>query len=130
MRQPGQRLSFIALVGAGLIVSACAPSGRFEFTTSTTEVEAGREVSIEVRLKNLLSYVFVNDAVITATRLDMEPDGMRDVTAPIVPQPTKELGALRFKATFAMTGRWKLHLTAHVPGDPEPTKGSVIITAN
>ncbi len=119
----------IALLSAFLVLAACSKPPPYEFTTPTPEVEMGHEVVIEIRLKNSLAGTLVNDAVITAHRLDMAPDGMGQVTSEIAPQPSTELGAYRFSANFKMAGNWQLSLTAHVPGEPKPVKGSVTITA-
>lgn len=98
--------------------AACGKSPSYEFTTPTPEVEAGHEVVVEVRLINSSPGTLVSDAVITATRLDMAPDGMDGITSTITPQPSNELGAYRFSANFKMVGRWELSLTAQVPGHP------------
>ena len=124
------RLATCLAVGfAILVVAACSKSPPFEFTTATPEVEMGHDLVVEVRLRNTASGTMVNDAIITATRLDMAPDGMRQVTSDVTPQPSTELGAYRFSANFKMAGRWELSLTAQVPGEPQPVTGSVIITA-
>ena len=118
-----------ALFSAFLVLAACGKSPPYEFTTATPEVEMGHEVVVEIRLINSSAGTLVSDAVITATRLDMAPDGMGGVTSTITPQPSDELGAYRFSANFKMAGRWEVSLTSQVPGHPQPVKGSVIITA-
>jgi hypothetical protein len=119
----------IALFATVVLLAACSKSPPYEFTTATSQVEMGHDVVIEIRLMNTAAGTLVNDAVITASRLDMSPDGRDSITSAITPQPSDELGAYRFSANFKIAGRWALGLTAHVPGDPQPVKGSVIITA-
>ena len=124
------RLTTSLAVGfAILVVAACSKAPPFEFTTATPEIEMGHDVVVEVRLRNTASDTVVNDAIISAIRLDMAPDGMSQITSEVTPQPSTELGAYRFSANFKMAGRWELSLTAQIPGEPQPTTGSVIIVA-
>lgn len=61
----------------------------------------------------------VEAAVVYALRLDMAPDGMAAMTAPV--QPVEELGdgQYRFRADFMMEGSWRLLIAAKVQGETE-----------
>ena len=69
-------------------------------------------------------------AVIIATRIDMAPDGMAAMDAPLTPIPSDEPGVYAFKTEFVMAGRWRLSIAAKVQGEPETVKGEVIYTAS
>jgi YtkA-like protein len=58
----------------------------------------------------------VPDAVISAKRIDMAPDGMADMTGKIEQMPSTESGVYRFKTNLSMEGRWQLSLAAKVQG--------------
>jgi hypothetical protein len=115
---------FAAVAAMLLVLAACGKTPPFEFTTETPEVALGTAV-VEVRLKNTTAGTFVSDAVITATRLDMGPDGMRDMTSAVAPLGMGEPGVYRFNARFTMAGQWALTLSARVPGEADPVTGSV-----
>lgn len=66
------------------------------------------------------------DAVIFATRLDMAPDGMQEMIAPV---PGAEPGTYKFKASFGMAGRWQLSLGAKVQGETGTVENKLVITA-
>jgi hypothetical protein len=111
-----------------MLLTACGAPPRYEFVSKTETVPVGTHL-IDVALRNNLSGVVVEDAVITATSLDMAPDGMTDMKADIEPQGQQiERGIYRFRAKFTAAGRWRLSLTARVPGEPEAVKGDLIIT--
>ena len=122
------RTALAVVLAAFLSLAACGKSTpQFEFTTTTSDLTMGTG-TVEVRLKETSSGSFVEDAVITATRLDMEPDGMKDMTTSVDPQGMSAPGVYRFSGTFKMAGRWQLSLTAQVPGHEQPVQGAVVFT--
>jgi len=125
------RTAPLALLASMLLtLAACGQSvPPYEFTTATHEVARGATI-VEVLLKNNATGTTVTDAVITATRLDMSPDGMQAMASTVEPQGASEAGVYRFNAKFTMAGRWALSLRASVPGEPKPINGTVIFTVN
>ena len=120
------RAALAAVLAAFLSLAACGkPAQPFEFTATTSDLAMGTN-TVEVRLKNTASGTFVNDAVITASRLDMEPDGMKDMTSPVEEQGASTPGTYRFGGNFKMAGRWQLSLVALVPGQAEKVHGTVV----
>ncbi len=120
------RVALGVVLASFLSLAACGkPTQPFEFTTTTSDLMMGSG-TVEVRLKNTASGTFVNDAVITAIRLDMEPDGMKDMTSPIEERGTSSPGTYRFSGNFKMAGQWQLSLVALVPGQPEKVHGTVV----
>ncbi|MBN8998212.1 MAG: FixH family protein, partial [Rhizobiales bacterium] len=81
------------------------------------EIKQGSEAVIAVRLVDKRSGEAVPDAVIFAQRLDMAPDGMEMMAAPIEPLPSTEPGIYRFKANLPMPGGWRLSHGAKVQGE-------------
>ena len=124
-----RRASLIVLISALVLTSACSKPPPYVFVTANTEVETGHDVVVEVRLWNTAADAYVNDAMITAVSLTMAPDGMNDITSDVTPQPSTEVGAFRFSATFRAAGRWELALAARIPGERNTVMGSVVIRA-
>ena len=69
----------------------------------------------------------VADAVIFTTRLDMAPDGMEGMTAPVEALPSKIPGEYRFKVDLAMAGNWRFQIAAKVQGEAETVQGALIL---
>jgi len=117
----------IAMVGSAAIARADIKDYKFELVDQT--VQAGPDKVITVKLMNTKTGKPVSDAVIFATRLDMTPDGMQEMASKIAPMPGGEPGAYKFKATFAMAGRWQLSLGAKVQGETGSVENKLVITA-
>lgn len=109
-----------ALIGLGLsgVVSpALAEIGDYEFQLVQTEIKKGDSAIVAVRLVDKRSGKAVPNALIFAQRVDMAPDGMETMTAPIEQLPSTETGIYRFKANLMMAGGWRLSLGAKVQGE-------------
>jgi YtkA-like len=120
-------LSAASLVAA-LATAALAGAADYAFEPVQTEIRKGEGITIAVRLVNKAGNNPVTDAVIT--RIDMAPDGMAAMDAPLTPIPSDEPGVYAFKTDFVMAGRWRLSIAAKVQGEPETVKGEVIYTAS
>lgn len=114
-------VAILSLAGCGKVAEP------FEFSISTSDVPMGAS-TVDVRLKKTADGSFVDDAVISATRLDMTPDGMHEMMSDITAQGAVAPGVYRFLGDFKMAGRWQLNLLAQVPGQAHPVRGSVILT--
>jgi YtkA-like len=77
----------------------------YEFKLVQGEVKKGDGAIVSVRLLNKRSGKPVPDAVIAAKRIDMAPDGMEMMAAPLEQLPSTEPGVYRFKANLMMEGR-------------------------
>ena len=86
----------------------------FELVASEVRQSDG---TVAVRLLHKPTGRAVPDAVIFARRLDMEPDGMPTMTAPVEDAPAAEPGVYRFNAVLGMDGNWRLSLAAKVQGE-------------
>jgi hypothetical protein len=121
-------------VAVALVASAGAPARaeikNYEFQLVQPTVQAGPDRIITVRLVDKSTGKAVPDAVVFATRLDMAPDAMQEMVTKVTPMPGTEPGTYRFKANFAMTGRWQLSLGAKVQGETGTVENKLVITAD
>lgn len=123
---------FAGLALASIIASApmayAAPSD-YEFQLVQPETKSG-EAILDVRLVDKRSGKSVPDAVIFAKRIDMAPDGMEMMTAPIEELPSTQPGVYRFKAQITMAGGWRLSLGAKVQGETDTVENKLVLKAS
>jgi hypothetical protein len=125
------RIASIAAVGVTLVVlAACGkPASPYVFSAVQSEVSMEGEAVVDVRLIHQPSGKPVENAVIFETRLDMSPEAMGEMTAPVSAQGSPAPGVYRFAIAPTMVGRWELKLSAKVQGEAETVTGSVVVTA-
>ena len=123
-----------ALAGAALALATSltttvlgAPND-YAFEPVAAELDRG-EVTVAVRLVHKPTGRPVADAVITQSRIDMAPDGMATMAAPMSPLPSPQPGVYAFKTDLVMAGRWQLSVSARVQGEAQPVVGRVVFTA-
>jgi hypothetical protein len=122
-----------AAAAAGLTVAmamtpALADIKDYEFQLVNREVKKGDAV-IAVKLVHKPSGRTIPDAVIFAKRIDMGPDNMATMTAPLEPMPGGEPGVYQFKTNLEMAGRWALTLGAKVQGETGTVQTKLVVTA-
>lgn len=117
--KPAVAAALIGLTFTGLSSNAWAAVQDYEFQLVKNEIKPGSEAEIAVRLVDKRSGKLVPDAVIFAQRVDMAPDGMEMMAAPIEVLPSVEPGIYRFKAQISMAGGWRLSLGAKVQGETD-----------
>jgi hypothetical protein len=100
----------------------------YAFSVKPAQVKAGTLSTFTVQLSSPNKSP-VSGAQITATRLDMGPDGMAEMTAPIKPVNSGSAVGQAFSATLPAAGRWAVSLEATVPGDTGPVRGQVVLEA-
>lgn len=123
-----KRVAAAALVWLAWAGAAVADIKDYEFQLLDREVKQGEAV-IAVRLVHTPTGKPVPDAVIFATRLDMEPDGMPTMTTPLSRLPATEPGVYRFKTSLGMEGGWRLSLAAKVQGETGTVQSRLILKA-
>lgn len=101
----------------------------YEFRLVQTEVKHGKGTIVAVRLVDKRSGKAVPDAVIFATRIDMAPDGMETMAAPIEALPSTEPGVYRFKTNLTMAGGWRLSLGAKIQGETGTIENKLVLKA-
>ena len=82
-----------------------------------------------VRLVHKPSGRAVPDAVVFARRIDMAPDGMPTMTAPVEPAPATDPGTYALKTNLMMEGSWRLSLAAKVQGEIGTVQNRLILKA-
>ena len=91
----------------------------YEFQLVRNEIREGAGAVVAVRLLDKRTGAPVDNAVVFATRMDMAPDGMETMTAPIEALPSEEPGIYRFKTNLMMAGGWRFSIAAKVQGETE-----------
>lgn len=128
-----QRVFGAIAVSLALTVSSAsglfAAPADYTFTAASEQVDAGDGAVIAVRLTDEKTGKPVENAVIFQTRVDMAPDGMAGMVAPVTALGQSEPGVYRFKTDLSMAGRWALYLAAKVPGEQETVRGTVVVLA-
>lgn len=123
-------LAGAVLAGTTMVAApAWTAASDYAFEPVTAEVKRGFDVTVAVRLVHKPSGKAVSDAVIVRRRLDMAPDGMADMDAPLSPVASDEPGTYAFKTEMAMAGRWLLSIAAKVQGEPETVIGKITFVA-
>jgi hypothetical protein len=114
-----------------VVVSAAALADvkDYEFQLVQSEIKKGDGAIVAVRLVNKKSGKPVPDAVIFAKRIDMAPDAMQEMTAPLEQLPSTEPGVYRFKTDLMMQGRWQLSLGAKVQGEEGTVAAQLVLKA-
>ena len=114
-----------------VVVSAAARADvkDYEFQLVQSEIKKGDGAIVAVRLVNKKSGKPVTDAVIFAKRIDMAPDAMQEMTAPLEQLPSTEPGVYRFKTDLMMQGRWRLSLGAKVQGEEGTVASQLVLKA-
>ncbi len=133
MTSLAKRAVLSAAMGAcltlGMASSAYAGTNDYEFELATPEVAVGKGSEFAVRLIHKPDNKPVTDAVIFATRLDMGPDGMEDMTPAVTAVQASEPGVYRFKANISMAGRWAFSVAAKVQGESETVQSKLVFQA-
>src|SRR5205814_8592794 len=76
----------------------------YEFKLIEPTVAVGKDKIVTVQLANKKTGKPMSDAVIFATRLDMAPEGVRDIATMVAREPGGEHGSHRLKSGFARGG--------------------------
>src|SRR6266850_858410 len=120
-------LALLALPWVAIASPALADVKDFEFKLEQSEVKKGDGAIVAVRLVNKKTGKAVPDAVISAKRIDMAPDGMATMDAPLEALPSTEPGVYRFKSNLSMAGRWQLSLGAKVQGETGTVQSKLVL---
>ena len=121
-------LACLATAYALALPAAAAPAD-YAFEPVFAEVKFSPGAELAVRLVHKPTAKPVSGAVLFRTRLDMSPDNMGDMVAPLEAMPSADPGIYRFKAALDMAGKWALKIMAKVPGETETVQGTVVFNA-
>ena len=117
-------------VAVSLSITAFAGASDYVFEPVSARVKKGDDVIVSVRLKHKPTSKMVSDAVIVQTRIDMAPEGMAEMSAPLTALPSTEPGVYSFKTDLSMQGKWLLSIAAKVQGEPETVVGKITFRAS
>jgi membrane fusion protein, copper/silver efflux system len=119
------------LAFAALIVFALAPASAADpgWQPVKAEVSTGKKVRFEVKLVGVDPPPAPADIKVSATRIDMGPDGMETMASPVKALPSTTPGVLAFETDLSMAGRWAFTITASVKGQAKPVTGKIVFTA-
>ena len=118
-----------AVLSVATLSTARADITDYEFHLVQTDIKQGNGAIIAVRLVDKRSGRAVPDAVIFTTRIDMAPDGMPTMAAPIEALPPTKPGVYRFKTNLMMVGGWQLSLAAKVQGETGTLENKLVLKA-
>lgn len=122
----------LILIGVGTAFAFSAPRGRsgdYAFELVDREVKQGGGATVMVRLVDIRTGKVVPDAILFTSRIDMSPDGMNAMTAPLEPMPDTLPGYYRFETDLLMGGGWALTLAAMVPGVADAIQSRLVLQA-
>src|SRR5712672_4642662 len=108
-----------AEVAVSLSNTALGGANDYVFEPVKAEVTKVNGVVVTVRLVHKPTGKPVSDAVIFSPRIDMSPEGMATMAAPLTPVAGGEPGTNSFKPDLVMAGGWLLSLSAKVQGESE-----------
>ena len=128
IKRYGRAAIAAAALTIAMATSALADVKDYEFQLVSKEVKKGEAV-IAVKLVHKPSGRAIPDAVIFTKRIDMGPDGMEMMAAPLEPVAGGEPGVYQFKTSLDMAGRWALTLGAKVQGDTGTVETKLILNA-
>ncbi|MDX2266178.1 MAG: efflux RND transporter periplasmic adaptor subunit [Hyphomicrobiales bacterium] len=117
-----------AVIALFLPLASPVSAADLKWEAVSAEVSMGKAIRLEVRLVGAAAPIPNSEIKVTSTRIDMGPDNMAAMDAPLRPLPSPAPGVFAFETDFVMAGRWALSLTATVPGQKEPVSGVVIFT--
>ncbi len=118
----------VVLAVAFIVIAAFSPAG-MTWHLLTANVAANTSSQIRVQLVDGTGKTVTRKITVLSSRIDMGPDNMPTMTAPLRLLPSKEPGVVSFETNLYAPGRWALSLSAKVNGVSKPITGNVVITA-
>jgi len=120
-----------AVLAAALSLTGTAFAGAndYAFEPVKAEVKKGNGVTLTVRLVHKPTGKPVSDVVIISPRMDMSPEGMATMTAPVTSAKGTQPGTYDFKTDLSMAGGWLLTVSAKVQGEQETVTGKIAFKA-
>ena len=101
---------------------------RFELVGTPKPLNA-KQYAVSVSVIHAVHNVTLPGVEFTQIGLDMSPDNMPTMTAPVKQVPSKTQGVYLFafdNAVWADKGHWALILAAKIKGEPQPVSGRVV----
>jgi hypothetical protein len=121
-------LATVACAALTIAVPAWAAPADYRLELAGEPDKSGKSTIVKVRLVHTPDGKPVAGAVIVQSRLDMGPEGMPTMTAPVKATTASQDGVYQFEIQPQMAGRWALSLAAKVQGEAEMVRGTVTVT--
>lgn len=123
-------LTLLVIMALGMVAgSVSAESSVYRFEAVEPTIKVGETSEMDVRLTEAATGKPITNASITAIRLDMGPDNMASMAAPVKQTSSPQPGIYHFVGNVMAQGQWALRLTANVPGEKEAISGVVVFKA-
>ena len=129
VKRLGRAVVLAGAMTAAWVTGAVADARDYEFRLVAPQIKQGDGAVVAVKLVHKPTGRAIPDAVIYATRLDMSPDNMATMTAPLEPLPSTEPGVYRFRTNLMMAGGWMLSLAAKVQGEMGTVENKLVFKA-
>ncbi len=124
----GLRAAILTLACSFMAATAAKAAPQdYEFRLVETEIKQGDGAVVAVRLVDKRSGAPVENAVIFATRMDMEPEGMEAMTTLVEAVQSTEPGVYRFKTNLVMSGGWRFSVAAKVQGEDGTVESRLVL---
>ncbi len=124
-------LALAALFGATTPAAAgqdAAAKAAYHFTVQPMAVKAGVPTTFTVQIMSP-DMRPVTGAKVSATRVDMGPDGMAEMTGKVGAAGPTDPSRYAFSTTLPMAGHWAVSIEAKIPGEAAAVRGQVILEA-
>lgn len=123
------RLAVLVILSTSWLES-CAEKPAYRFEPIAQEVLVGKSSRIEVRVLDATGKSVPSKSIsVQSVRLDMGPDGMAAMDAPLSQIDGSTRDALAFEGDISMAGRWALTITVAVEGSKTPLTETIVFTA-
>ena len=119
--------AILALLLMSAPLAGLAASADYRFELAGEPANNGTGTLVKLRLVGVADGKPVTGAEIVQTRLDMGPDGMAAMMAPVMPLPSAAPDIYSFEIRPTMPGNWGLTVTVKLPGEAAPITGAVTI---
>ena len=123
------RFMLISMAAAFLTAPDAQAQSLPAFEAVRAEVPAGDKVRIELKLTGINPLPPATDIAVDKQRLDMGPEGMEAMAAPLKLLPGTAPGILAYQTDLGMAGRWAFSITASIKGYATPVTSTIVFTA-
>lgn len=124
----GHDMAGHSMAGHSMAPQSDMQTYKFELVGIPKEFGAKQHV-VSIRIVHAAHNMPVQGVTFSKVRLDMSPDNMADMAAPVsqVSSPTPGVYSFAFdNSAWSARGRWALIVTANVAGEAKPVAGKVI----
>jgi len=116
------------LLLATTTLTVAAPTD-YRFEVAEVQPSVPGKTMVTVRLLRAQDEKPVDGAVILASKTDMGPSGMAEMSGKVTATTSDQPGLYRFVVETGMAGKWELILTAKVEGEADPVTGKITYDA-